>query len=209
MDVHRTSSRRLAAAAAQDQCTYECSKAGYHQGGRCLSNTCQCLKEVQTVSSIFESMLGHQCEADGQITPGGPQYRCKCPSPLDVPETSGCYFHIAYQGGRVARHMAWYPRNGCYKVVRRATFCLIWNSHLSDFWSAYPDGIGKGSDENIERDIEELSRKLYSNVSDEQFGENLTQYCARWLPIPYGCVQMVSLDQPKPSIEYWGGNYYR
>lgn len=200
--------RRLTAEAAQDQCSYQCSKAGYDQGGRCFSNTCQCLKEMRTVSSIFESMLGQQCKADGHITPWGPQYRCECPSPFDTPPKVGpglnylqgqgawCHFHMAYQGGRVPEHVDWFTKSN--SIVRGATFCLIWNSHLSNFWSGYDPDKGPQND-----DIEELSRRLYSNVSDEQFGENLTQYCARWLPIPYGCVQMVN-SEPKPWVEWTG-----
>lgn len=199
--------RRLTVEPAQDQCSYQCSKAGYDQGGRCFSNMCQCLKEMRTVSSIFESMLGHQCNADGYITPWGPQYRCEVPSPFDVPDKPGeespRHFLMAYEGGRVPGRVNWYLGNGKETGVlknkkidiRGATFCLIWNSHLSDFWSGYPSDKGPEK-----KDVEELSRKLYSNVSDEQFGENLTQYCARWLPIPYGCVQMIS-SEPKPYVE--------
>eukprot|EP00438_Fugacium_kawagutii_P025031 Skav213317 [mRNA] locus=scaffold1383:229397:230170:+ [translate_table: standard] len=205
--------RRLTAEAAQDQCSYQCSKAGYDQGGRCFSNTCQCLKEMHTVSSIFESMLGHQCKADGHKTPWGDQYRCECPGPFGAPREvplhspgavrpdgshvvapAHCHFHMAYQGGRVAEHVDWFIES--LYIARGATFCLIWNSHLSNFWSGYDPDKGPQKD-----DIEDLSRKLYSNVSDEQFGENLTQYCARWLPIPYGCVQMVS-SEPKPWVEW-------
>lgn len=198
--------RRLTAEAAQDQCSYQCSKAGYDQGGRCHSNTCQCLKEMRTVSSIFESMLGHQCNATGHNTAWGPQYRCEAPSPFDVRRwepTFGTsnrhYFQMAYQSGRVPEHVDW-----CldHHWMRGATFCLIWNSHLSDFWSGYPFDVEDKKFGPKTGDVEELSQKLYSNVSDEQFGENLTQYCARWLPIPYGCVQMVS-SEPKP---YYGKN---